>query len=272
MLETYIPGAPLADYVHLLWYWEGYHPKHNKERILPHGLMEMTINLADEPLCLRYPEDGYAPYSIYGPIVAGARSTHFVVDTARPVSILAVWFKAGGARRFFGASASDLHNQHVPLDALWGCAAHDLYCQLLEASTPMQRFHLLEKSLTARLFHTAERHRAVDYALNAFNKQPQNTTVAQIVERVALSPTRFIQIFRDEIGITPKAFFRLQRFQRALTVITHQRYTSWTDVALTCGYFDQAHFINEFKHFTGITPSMYSPQSRDHNSNLPFWD
>ncbi|MEQ8677090.1 MAG: helix-turn-helix transcriptional regulator [Aggregatilineales bacterium] len=272
MLQTYIPKAPLADYVHMFWYWAGYHPPHKKERILPHGLMEMTINLADEPLVFSYPEDGYVPHPIYGPIVAGARSDYFVIDTNRPASILSVWFKAGGARAFFGASANALHNQHLSLDVLWGYDAHDLYCQLLEAPSTVHRFRLLETALTNRLKRASVRHRAVDYALNAFSKQPHNITIAQIVDEIALSPTRFIQVFREEIGITPKLFCRVQRFQHALSLIAQQRHHSWTDVALRCGYFDQAHFINDFQHFAGITPTMYAPQSPDHNSNLPFFE
>lgn len=272
-LQTYIPQAPLGRYVHMLWYWQGYHPPHPKERILPCGTMELVINLADERLCLYYPDEGYQPRSFYGPIVAGARSRFFLVDTVRPASILAVWFKPGAAQPFFNVSARDLHNLHVPLEALWGAqAAFDLYHQLLEAPTAAARFHLLEAALCARLANAAERHHAVEYALSAFSVVPHDYSVSRVVEQIALSPTRFIQVFSEDIGLTPKLFCRVQRFQAAVQRIARRQSTSWAEVAAACGYFDQAHLINEFQALAGITPTLYFPQSAEHQNNLAFFD
>lgn len=269
-LQTYIPSAPLDDYVQMLWYWEGYHPPHPRERILPGGMMELTINLTDEPFLLYKTRHDQRPQSIYGPMATGARSRYFVIDTTRPASILAVWFRPGGALAFFGASAAELHNLHLPLETLWGAAAHDLYCQLLEARTTPERFRILEHALLRRLTNAADRHRAIGYALANFCVVPQSRTVADVVSRIALSQTRFIQLFRDEVGMTPKLFCRIQRFQVALRLIARQPSRSLADVALTCGYYDQAHFINDFHAFAGITPTAYNPQSAEHTSNLPL--
>lgn len=271
-LRIYIPQPPLSQFVHMLWFWEGYHPPHTKERILPSGMMELVINLADEPLWFYYPEDNFQPHSFYGPVVAGARTKFFMVDTSRPASILSVLFKPGAALPFFNVSARTLHNLHVPLQMLWGQQADDLYYRLLEVKSVRQRFHMLETSLLARLAHAPLMHRAVDLALAVFNDTPNTQTIAQIVGQVALSPTRFIDVFHEEIGLTPKRYCRVQRFQQALRIIATNTFTSFTDVALTCGYYDQAHFINEFQTFTGITPTLYFPQSREHFSNLPVTD
>lgn len=271
-LQTYIPLKPLSDFVHMFWYWEGYHPPHPKERILPGGMMELVINLTDEPMQIYEGHPHPRPHRIYGPIAAGARSQYFVVDTVRPASILAVWFKPGGAMPFFGVSAQELLNLHVPLDALWAAAAHDLYNQLLEAPTLDVRFRILEQALLCRLLQASECHRAINYALKIFNIQPQAHTIAEVVERIALSPTRFIQVFREDVGMTPKLFCRVQRFQRALRLIANQSEQSWTDIALSCGYYDQAHFINDFRALAGISPSLYAPQSLEHNTNLPIFE
>jgi AraC-like DNA-binding protein len=272
LLQTHLPPLPLAAYVEMLWYWEGYHPPHPKERILPSGVMELTINLSEEPLHVYNAQAACAPQPICGPMVGGARSQPFVIDTARPASILSVWFKPGGARLFFGAAADELHNLHLPLAALWGSSANRLYDQLLEAPTTVARFRVLEGALLGRLARAAERHRAVSYALAAFQAAPRSHTIAEIVRQIALSPTRFIQLFREEIGMSPKLYCRVKRFQAALRLIACQPNPKWAEVALTCGYYDQAHFINEFHAFAGITPTAYAPQSRDHYSNLPVFD
>lgn len=272
-LQIYIPSAPLSDYVQMFWYWEGYHPPHPKERILPHGTMELVMNLADEPLYISYPEDGFTVQCFDSPIVSGARSKYFVIDTQQPASILAVWFKFGGAFPFFNAGGHELRNLHVPLDAFWGQQAHDIYHQLLDAPSTLVRFHLLEDALTTRLMTSADRHPAVNYALRLFARDPQNMNIGQVVDKIALSPTRFIQVFREDIGLTPKLFTRIRRFQEALKVIANSpnlQTINWADIALTCGYFDQSHLINDFRAFAGISPTLYAPQDPAHNSNIAY--
>lgn len=267
-LETYVPSAPLAEYVQMLWYWEGYHPAHPRERILPGGMMDITINLSDTPFRL---DDGQIQ-RIDGPMAAGAQSQAFVIDTNQPMSILSVWFKPGGALPFFGTRGDELHNRHLPLETLWGRQARELYDHLREAPSSATRFRLLEQALVARLHQTRERHHAVKYALHLFRTMPHALKIGAIVDTLALSPTRFIQLFREDVGMTPKQFCRVQRFQRALRLITDRQVVSWGDVALTCGYYDQAHFINEFRRLAGITPAAYAPQSREHNTNLPVYE
>jgi len=135
----------------MMWYWEGYHPTHTHERILPFGTMELTFNLTDEPMCFAYPEKGYRPHSLRGAIVSGVHSRFFVVETRRPASILSVLFEPGAAHQCFGIPAGELHNQHVPLRELWGSEADALYERLMTTSTIDERFSILERHLLERL-------------------------------------------------------------------------------------------------------------------------
>lgn len=261
-LEIYRPPKPLSDYVAMFWYWEDYTPPHAKERILPIGTMEITIDLSEQPLTLYAKNQSQAFNS---PIVAGIRSEFFIVDTSRPTSILSVLFKPGGALQFFGVPAHELQNLHLSLDTLWG--RNHLYEQLLEAPNTQARFCILENALMSKLYYANPQHKAVNFALHMLN---QTQSIAQIVDQIALSPTRFIQVFRQEIGLTPKVYSRIQRFQTALKQIVHAKTIDWVDIALTSGYYDQAHFINEFQAFSGITPTQYAPQDREHINNLPY--
>lgn len=267
-LITHIPPPPLSHYIEMFWYWADFHPPHPRERILPGGAMELLFHLSDEPLRITYPDDQI--HSFRAPIIAGNRSEHFLVETLHPVTILAVWFKPGGGLPFFGASAGDMHNLHVPLDLLWQQAAHDLYEQVHAARTPAECFRLLETALCARLTHTADHHRAVTYALSALT---HGQTVAQTIDQIGISARRFIQVFHEQVGLTPKLYARVHRFQRALRLITCGDPTaSWVDIALAAGYYDQAHFIHDFQALAGITPTEYHPQSKEHRSNLAVLD
>jgi transcriptional regulator GlxA family with amidase domain len=81
-----------------------------------------------------------------------------------------------------------------------------------------------------------------------------------------LSTRRFLDLFQREIGLSPKAFSRMRRFAAALDSIAATQDVDWTDVALSCGYFDQAHFNHDFRAFCGVSPSEYlrSRASRTH--------
>lgn len=266
-LEIYIPTGTLAEYVNMLWAWPDYIVNHAQEYILPQGNLEITIDLTDHPFRVWYP-DGTEQH-IRGPMVAGGRSEPFRIGTDRPQSLLAVWFKPGAAWPFFSVPADELHNQHLSLDTLWGPQAVKLYDQLLHAPTTADRLHILEQALYARLQAAAPRHHAVDYALHVFNAAPGHVEINTVVDQLGLSATRFIKVFRDAVGMTPKRYTRLIRFQAALMHITATSQPDWTDIALTCGYFDQSHFINDFQRFAGMRPTQYAPQDPDHRLNLP---
>ena len=266
-LVTYSPRAPLSEYVAMFWAWEDYNMPHSRERILPIGMMEITFDLDGGRFIVS--DDASDAISFRGPMVVGPRSKHFVIDTSRSMSLLSILFKPGGALPFLNISGSELHNQHAYLDNFWGRDADNLYCQLLDAPTTAARFEILEATLLLRLQRVHVRHRAVVYALKLLQQVPHAQTIRDITNTIALSPPHFIRLFKEETGLTPKLFSRVQRFRYALDMITKYPTPNWTDIALTSGYYDQSHFINEFQTFAGIAPSQYAPQSREHNVNLP---
>jgi AraC-like DNA-binding protein len=102
--------------------------------------------------------------------------------------------------------------------------------------------------------------------------EPHATTVAAVTDQIGLSAKRFIQAFRDETGFTPKVFCRIRRFQQALNRMSGCKSVEWADVALDCGYFDQAHFIHDFRAFSGINPTSYLAHQTPHRNHVPLID
>lgn len=128
--------------------------------------------------------------------------------------------------------------------------------QLLEAETPEAKFAILERALLCRTAKTLERHPAVRFAVHNFQRRPHHA-VSTVTQQIGLSERRFIQVFAEHVGLTPKLFCRVQRFQKVLCHISRGQGIDWPQIALSCGYFDQAHFIHDFKAFSGINPSTY---------------
>jgi AraC-like DNA-binding protein len=158
----------------------------------------------------------------------------------------------------------------VSLDALWGHEAGLLRQRLLESPTPERKFQVLEECLLARAFRPLQRHRAVDCALGLFRNIHTAPAMTDVADEIGISSRRFIQLFSNEVGLTPKLFARVRRFQRVLQQIRTSAEFSWADMAASCGYFDQAHFIHDFKEFSGINPTAYLAQKTDHLNHVPI--
>jgi AraC-like DNA-binding protein len=239
----YALRRPLSDYLVGLWSYGYYAQPHRLERLLPTGTMNLIVNI-----------DAGEHASA---IVSGARSSYFLLDTSQPFSVIAASFKAGGGFPFFGRPAGELQNLSVPLEALVGPEAGLLCERLLNAPTTNARFRILEQFLFERLDEHTGRSEAVCYALRAFHESSRLPRIASVLDEIGWSATRFIATFRHEVGLSPKVYCRVARFRNVVARLDGINDVDWSDVSLACGYFDQAHFVHDFKAFAGVTPSEY---------------
>ncbi|MGA2878091.1 MAG: helix-turn-helix domain-containing protein [Bryobacteraceae bacterium] len=269
---TYVPGPPLSQFIHMLWLYEGYRQPHARERVLPTGEMQIVINLLEDRSCIYDRDDTDRCQTFSGSLLSGAHSEYLVINTAMQASVIGVSFKPGGAFPFLRMPAGELRDTTVSLDTLWGAAAANLRDRLLEAATHRDRFQILERALLSELARGFDQQQAVRFALRQFMEDPHAATVAGVTDRVGLSPKRFIQAFRDQTGFTPKVFCRIRRFQQVLDRIAGVKTVEWASVALDCGYFDQAHFIHDFRAFSGINPSTYLAYQTPHRNHVPLPD
>lgn len=253
----FVPKPPLSRFVETIWAAKGGEAAFRPERILPTGTFELAINLRHDKLSFTDLERPDAPSQFSGSVVSGAHGRSFAPADTGEVSVIGVHFRPGGAFPFLGAPAGELADAHVDLDALWGPAAGLLRERLCEAGTVEQRFEVLQDELFQRLRDGADRHYAVTTALEMFQKHEPGNSVSETAKYVGISQRRFIQVFKAEVGLTPKLFSRIQRFQRARRSIQHVPSPDWTSIALESGYYDQSHFIREFVEFSGMSPTEY---------------
>jgi len=273
LYRLYSPPPPLGHFVELLWLYEGFRPAHPRERLLPTGTVEIVINLCEDRTMTYGRMDIARPLARSGTIVCGAHSEYFVIDTASQDGVMGVHFRPGGAFPFLKLPAGELHNRHVDLSQLWGRqAASELRERLLAAPSPKAKLQVLECALLQAVRAGFDRHPAVAYALNVFYGAPAGRSIREVTERTGLSARRFIDLFEKEVGLTPKLFCRVQRFQRVLKTISLGGPVDWVDLALTCGYYDQAHFIHDFRAFSGINPSTYLAAHTPHLNHVPLRD
>lgn len=253
------PTSPLSACVADLWLYSGYRPAHTFERILPTGTVEIVINLRNADPLRCYDSDTFAlAGTIQGPLVSGARARHCMVDTAQQEEIMGVHFAPGGACALLGISVDEIHDQDVSLESLWGRSARELHERLLEETAPGPRLAILEAALLERMQQNRLPHPVVHAALRELEKIDVPVGVAQIAARFGWSDRHFIRTFTSQVGITPKSYGRIRRFQAALARVQSGRAPDWATLAVDCGYYDQAHLIRDFRAFSGITPTAYA--------------
>jgi AraC-like DNA-binding protein len=252
---THRPGPPLDRFVEQLWYWEGVPLAHTKDRLLPNGQCGLIINLVeDETRSYSGPGDDVVQ-RYPGAVLCGAYSHYFVIDTREQRANIGVGFRPGGTWPFFDPAGDELQNQHVSLRDLWGPAGDTLRERILAAPTPRAKMLLLEAELLQRAIRPLQRRAEVDFAIARLTQAPHDYTIAMLSEHVGLSARRFTRLFSLEVGLTPKLYARVQRFQRVLGRMQDSAARDWTDVAQDCGYFDQSHLIRECRSMSGFTPT-----------------
>ena len=251
------PGPPLDEFVELLWLCDMPPQPWAQERLLPGGSSELVVDLAEPS------HEG---------VLSGPHTRFFLLETSRRQHLAGVHFRPGGAFAFMAPPLHALQNAVVPLDALWGGVARELRDRLGQARTDDERFAIVERILLAQARNRLQRHPAVRYALRTFMRVPCALSVAGVVGQVGLSQRRFTECFTNEVGLTPKVFCRVRRFQAAIRQVHRTGRTDWSALALDCGYFDQAHFIHDFQAFSGLTPSAWDAQRIDSVNHVPIRD
>lgn len=256
LYSTHTPAAPLNDFVDYLWLVEkGSKPR--KELILPSGTVELVVNLNEDQIRIHNPARLEECKRFSGAVISGTYSGPFACDGAQHEAMFGVHFKPGGAFPFLGASTSELANAHADLRDLWGQQASGLRERLCQAATPLERFGIAEAHLMSRLRRGIARHCAVTAALDLFGQEGSGIPVRDAASRLGFSQRHFINLFTTQVGLSPKLFCRLLRFQRAMRLARGVG-ASWADVAVECGYYDQSHLIRDFREFASVGPSLFS--------------
>jgi AraC-like DNA-binding protein len=263
------PGVALRPFVKLLWATDGTAQpvRATREHVLPTGMMHLAFRLS-EPLYLYNGPNDSMGRSVGHAIVGGARSTHYLRDISKRTCSVGAQLHPGVAELLFGVPACHLAERHTDLCDLWGQDAHDLLDQLANAPNAAARLDRLEIALTARLPRVRGIHPAVAAALARMTEGP-DVAVRTVVEKSGYSHRRFLTLFEQSVGLTPKVYARVLRFQRAVTLLQKDITARTAQIALDAGYSDQPHFTREFRQITGLSPRLYRSATLEFSNHVP---
>lgn len=195
-------------------------------------------------------------------LLIGIRSRAGMIDTAKLRAAMGVVFRPGAMHAFSNMPADAFHDRNISLDLFWGSMVRSLRDRLRSASDAAKKFQVLEGALLSRVNERVQLNAAVRYALLQFARRPEIPRVRELAQEAGLSRRRFAQLFREQIGLTPKLYCRVQRFQNALKQSAAGASVDWAQLALAAGYCDQAHLAHEFREFSGLSPNAYLTDSQ----------
>lgn len=255
--QEIIPGERLKQYIRCYYTFESDSNVELDDTVFPGGHMEIIFNLG-EGIWQSAVNDVFQPtpdIELWGKL-----TQPLAVKSAGKNRMLGIRFYAHSAAYFFKEELSEFNNQVMDLRDLMGSSARKLHAQLREVPQLSKRIELIEDYLLSRLSSRDRRIRhiaLVGEIIKDMHVNESSEKIDTIASRYNISSRYLTKLFLQYTGVTPRLYTKIHRFQQSLQLVSENQ-SSLTSIAYECGYFDQSHFIRDFKSFTGVTPSSYS--------------
>lgn len=249
------PSPLLASYIKHFWILETDCTTQESERIIPCGNIQMLFYRGD-PVVLSSLEQTERVQDCA--LLCGQSVGYSDIRLTGRIKIIAVVFHVHGASAFFRMPMFELGERKVVFADTEDRPLVDLQDQILEASDDASAIRLIEQFLLRRLHPLKDYNlQRMEAVISKIGLMKGETSLADLYEAACLSPKQFRRVFTAHIGINPKDFLRIIRFQHALFVLQSSPDLLFSRLAYECGYSDQSHLIHEFKTFSGYTPKEY---------------
>jgi AraC-like DNA-binding protein len=251
--EYPIPKA-LTPFVKLIWSLECDRSVYNApaERILPDGCVELVFHFRDPFHTAFANQECYVQPQVF---LVGQMNEFISIAPRGRIGFVAVRFSAQGAYRFLPGSLKRIAGEVVATKDIWEGSDGEIVDRIAAAPTMSRRIAIVEDVLKKYLALMQREDILVDRALELIQLHAGTLRIAELASAVGASTRQLNRRFETAVGVTPKQFSRVSRFLHALDELRSHRNTPLTEIALNCGYFDQAHFNHEFRQFAGFQPT-----------------
>jgi AraC-like DNA-binding protein len=242
------PSAAVGKYVASYWMLEDSSPANCVQRIIPDGRPELILNFGRPFESLangvwRSQTECFFIGQITGPLL---------LRPCGPAGMLGIDFHPHGAAQLLGLPMAELTDSAVALETLSQNLMRELQ-RLRDVCTLTDALTMIDAILYRFIARTAMDDDSVSYAVREIERTGGWTSISKVAADVGWSTRQLQRRFKESVGISPKLFGRMQRFQRVLRFM--EGGSDWVEAAVRCGYYDQAHLIRDFREFSGKTPT-----------------
>lgn len=253
--NNYIPGPALCRYIKCYWSLRSNELplQASRERVFPDGCIELLFHFGDR--FIRH-LPGQPSFVQPRSFIHGQIKEFIEIEASGRMGIFSVRFQPDGLRAFTSLPVNETTGSSIAIEDIWGYEGAMLEEQVLDAATDEQRIAILEGFLLRRL-QQREDDRVVSYCVASIRRSHGAVGIQQLADAVNIGRRHLERRFLTGVGISPKLLSRIMRFQHTLQLLEQKRFTSLTSLAYEGGFYDQAHFIKDFKEFTGLNPRLY---------------
>ncbi|NII25926.1 helix-turn-helix transcriptional regulator [Pseudoflavitalea sp. X16] len=250
------PATILKQYVKCYYVYESEASVAFDDTVFPSGCVEIIFNLGTGNWQTAVGDDFITtpPIELWGQIIKPLPIRSIGKNT-----MLGIRLFPHAAAYFLNDEVSQFNNQVVDFSSLSGKTVKQLYARLQETADWHTRIGLIEGFLLQQLsLSEGKLHKVaiVSYVMQEIRQDDFFDNIEHVASRYGITSRYMQKLFLQYTGLTPKLYSKINRFQNSLRLVTRKD-ASLTSIAYDCGYFDQSHFIREFKSFTGFTPSNY---------------
>lgn len=253
--QTFEPDKDLSILVKCHWTLES--PKEEnpeKQTIIPDGCMEMIFHHGD--LYRQYTENGS---SIIQPrcFVVGQLTRPLEIEPTGETGIFSVRFHPNGFLPFATMPIKEMENTAVPLEKLFGNDGLEMEQRVLNVHSTLEKIRVVESFLLNRLTDADTIDRIVKSTVETILTANGQLSIDELSKQTNISRRQLERKFSTAIGLSPKQLSKTIRLQATLKMLLNKKVTSLTALAYRNEYYDQAHFIKDFKELTGFTPKQF---------------
>jgi len=252
-VQKHIPAFPLSNFIEHIVYVAGSLPiPYIKE--LPDGGVNLVIELNDKTVNTIYPEEGLKKKTeVKHAWIAGLQKQAIQYKNNRDSTIISVRFTTGGFFCLTKIPITAIDHVGIEAESLLGNSFGQLYQKIINASNVKEMFSLIENYfLTYKMDHSTE------HEIVRFIDQNIDKPIDWLIHKSGYSQKHVIHLLKKHTGFSPKYLQRLSRFHQVVKEVQNQkRNIDWFSVVNRYGYYDQAHLIKDFSHFSGISPTDY---------------
>lgn len=240
--QIHIPKGPLAHYVKCIWALEKIcSPVEEKILLPPTGCCEIIFDLTG---CRGW--------------ISGQRSQARTLETSGFSSLISLMLRPATCFMILGMPASELTDLSLDIHNIWGTEVDLLTEKLCNTKNFNARVALIEEFLLQQVsgFQMDEESRVLN-SVKILSENAGNCSIDFLARESGVSRRHMERLFRQIVGLSPKKFARVIRFQKCLDLLQHNNSLPLTELAYITGFSDQAHFNREFKNISSLSPAQY---------------
>lgn len=248
-------AEPLANYIQSLWAIESEHESdaYVKSQIMPDGIVEIIFHYRDPFFTYRDNNKSIQPENF----AISMMRKYVEIESSGKTGFVSARFYPWGAYHFFREPVQNFLDQIIDARRLWGDRSTQIIETLKASNSIEERFKLIEQFLLHRLVEFKRTDTSIDEVIKLVRSEKGQLSIEEVCDRTRLSKKQLERSFQATVGTTPKIFSRISRFLAICNNLQDHKGKTLSELSHECGYYDQAHFIKEFKKFSGYTPKEF---------------